>query len=77
MLLSILLLALGIDMYIILIIYIVILIAYFLLKENDEPACYGFENNNYYFQGNENDSMYVGQLIQPRLIHKINIGPEW
>jgi hypothetical protein len=37
----------------------------------------GFENNNYYFQGNENDSMYVGQLIQPRLIHKINIPAEY
>lgn len=32
----------------------------------------GFENNNYYFQGNENDSMYVGRLMQPTLIHRLS-----
>lgn len=57
---------------------LVILIIYATLKGAgyfNPPA--GFENNNYYFQGNENDSMYVGRLIQPTLKHKINIPTEW
>ena len=44
---------------------------------NTKKETAGFQNNDYYFQGNENDSMYVGRLIMPKLIHKINIPEEW
>lgn len=60
-------------MELLLIIIILVIIWYFTYYTNTA----GFENNNFYFQGNENDTMYVGNLIQPRLIHKINIPPEW
>jgi len=39
--------------------------------ECDDERDAGFENNNYYFQGNENDTMYIGNLIQPKLKHKL------
>ncbi len=53
----------------------VILILWYISRQKKE--CSGFQNNTYYFQGNENDSMYNGNLIQPKLIHKINIPREW
>lgn len=53
---------------------ILILLVLYALYQNKSA---GFQNNDYYFNGHENDTMYIGQLIQPRLIHKINIPPEW
>ena len=53
---------------------IILFIIWYLIKSKKIE---GFQNNDYYFQGNENDSMYTGRLIQPRLIHKINIPKEW
>lgn len=59
-------------LYVILIISIIILAYHFKWLDFNVGVA-GFENNNYYFQGNENDSMYVGRLIQPILTHKVNV----
>jgi hypothetical protein len=49
------------------IIAIIFIIDYFYRKK----SCSGFQNNSYYFQGNENDSMYNGRQLLPYLKNKI------
>jgi hypothetical protein len=49
------------------IIILLLLAAYYIYIQ---PA--GFQNNSYYFQGNENDSMYNGRQILPKLTHRLS-----
>ena len=55
----------------------IIILVLLLLWLNKDSLPSGFENNNYYFQGNENDSMYVGNLLQPTITRRITLPKEW
>lgn len=50
-----------------------LLVAFWLLR--DTPA--SFTDHDRYFMGNISNDILSDYIIQPRLIHKINIPQEW
>ncbi len=55
----------------------IIIMLWVVIQDHMKEKKASFQNNDYYFQGNDNDSMYTGNLILPKLYHLVNIPQEW